>query len=148
MPIVTVFGATGTQGSAVLEAVLTNGKYTPRAVTRNLDSAKSKALAAQGIEVVVGNLWDKESLKHAIRGSEAVFGITQFWDPEVTGQDPEGKGEITQGKNLVDAAKEEGIAFFVWSSLPNATEESKGRYTHCYHLDIRFEYMAVQMHFN
>jgi uncharacterized protein YbjT (DUF2867 family) len=59
----------------VLEAVLSSGKYTPRAVSRSLNSAGSKALIAKGIEVVVGNLWDKESLKTAIRGSEVVFGV-------------------------------------------------------------------------
>lgn len=62
-------------GSAVLDAVLANGKYTPRAVSRSLDSDGSKALIAKGVEVVVGNLFDKESVKNAIRGSEAVFGV-------------------------------------------------------------------------
>ncbi|KAF7350606.1 NmrA domain-containing protein [Mycena sanguinolenta] len=135
MPIISIFTATGSQGSAVLEAVLADGRYTPRAVTRNLNSDASKALIARGIEVVVGNLWDTESLKKAIRGSEAVFGNTNFWDPEVFPADPEGKGEITQGKNLVDAAKAEGVKFFIWSSLPSAAEQSKGLYKHCYYLE-------------
>ncbi|KAF8177787.1 NAD(P)-binding protein [Mycena galopus ATCC 62051] len=133
--IISIFGATGTQGSAVLEAVLADGKYTPRAISRSLDSAASKALIARGVEVVVGNLWDKESVKKAIRGSEAVFGNTNFWDPEVFPADPKGKGEITQGKNLIDAAKEEGVKFFIWSSLPNIAEESGGLYKHVYHCD-------------
>ncbi|KAJ7142857.1 NAD(P)-binding protein [Mycena epipterygia] len=135
MPIITIFGATGTQGGAVLDAVLADGKYTPRAVSRNVDSAGSKALIAKGVEVVKGNLWDKESLKGAIRGSEAVFGTTNFFDPEVFPADPQGKGEITQGKNLVDAAKKVGVKFFIWSSLPDATKESNGLYKHGYHLD-------------
>lgn len=93
MPIITIFGANGTQGqqaflprvvlvtpnviagSTVLEAVLADGKYTPRAISRSLDSAASKALIAQGVEVVVADLWDKGSLKNAIRGSEVVFGV-------------------------------------------------------------------------
>ncbi|KAJ7142872.1 hypothetical protein C8R44DRAFT_866151 [Mycena epipterygia] len=135
MPIITIFGATGTQGGAVLNAVLADGKYTPRAVSRSVDSAGSKALIAKGVEVVKGNLWDKESLIDAIRGSEAVFGTTNFWDPEVFPADPQGKGEITQGKNLVDAAKEVGVKFFIYSSLPNATKESNGLYKHVYHVD-------------
>ncbi|KAJ6493363.1 hypothetical protein C8R45DRAFT_1095869 [Mycena sanguinolenta] len=40
--------------------------------------------------------------------------VTNFWDPEVFPADPEGKGEITQGKNLVDA-KAEGAEFLIWS---------------------------------
>ncbi|KAJ6592504.1 hypothetical protein B0H19DRAFT_1215325 [Mycena capillaripes] len=135
MPIISIFGANGTQGSSVLEAVLADGKYTPRAISRSLDSAGSKALIARGIEVVVGNLWDKASVANAIRGSEVVFGNTNFWDPEVFPADPKGKGEITQGKNLVDAAKEAGVKFFIWSSLPSSTKESNGLYTHVYHVD-------------
>jgi len=135
MAIITIFGANGNQGSAVLDAVLANGKYTPRAVSRSLDSDGSKALIAKGVEVVVGNLFDKESVKNAIRGSEAVFGNTNFWDPEVYPADSTGKGEITQGKNLVDAAKEVGVKFFIWSSLPSAKEQSKGLYNHVYHYD-------------
>ncbi|KAJ7652513.1 NAD(P)-binding protein [Mycena polygramma] len=135
MPTIAIFGATGSQGSSVLEAVLADGKYTPRAVTRSLDSDASKALIAKGVEVVVGDLWDKESIKKAIRGSDAVFGTTNFWSPDVFPADPKGKGEISQGKNLVDAAKEVGIKFFIWSSLPNATKDSNGRYSSIYHVD-------------
>ncbi|KAJ7187414.1 NAD(P)-binding protein [Mycena filopes] len=132
MPTIAVFGATG---SAVLEAVLADGRYTPRAVSRNLNSAASKALIARGVEVVAADLSDKDSLVKAIRGSEAVFGITNFFDPEVWPADPQGKGEIAQGKNLVDAAKELGVKFFIWSSLPSFTALSNGRYTHVYHVD-------------
>jgi hypothetical protein len=42
---------------------------------------------------------------------------TNFWDPEVFPADPKGAGEITQGKNLVDAAKEVGVKFFIWRSV-------------------------------
>ncbi|KAF8212728.1 NAD(P)-binding protein [Mycena galopus ATCC 62051] len=146
MPIVTIFGATGTQGSAVVEAVLADGKYTPRAVSRNLDSARSKALVAKGIEVVVGNLWDKDSLKNAIQGSEVVFGVTNFWDPEVFPVDLQGRGEITQGKNLVDAAKEVGVKFFIWSGCLSPKKVSNGLYTRIYHADNKAviqEYLAA-----
>ncbi|KAJ7496337.1 NAD(P)-binding protein [Mycena galericulata] len=146
MPIITIFGATGTQGSSVLQAVLADGKYTPRAVSRNVESAASKALIAKGVEVVQANLFDKESVKKAIQGSEVVFGITNFWDPSVFPADPTGKGEIVQGKNLVDAVKEVGIKFYIWSSLPNATKESNGLYTHVHHLDNKAqiaEYLAA-----
>ncbi|KAJ7617615.1 NAD(P)-binding protein [Mycena polygramma] len=141
MPTIAIFGANGTQGSSVFEAVLADGKYTPRAVTRSLDTDASKALIARGVEVVVGDLWDEESLKKAIKGSDAVFGNTNFWAPDVYPADPQGKGEITQGKNLVDAAKEVGVKFFIWSpmymssSLPSSAKESNGLYKHAYHVD-------------
>ncbi|KAJ7628190.1 hypothetical protein DFH06DRAFT_1338643 [Mycena polygramma] len=135
MPTIAVFGANGTQGSSVLEAVLADGKYTPRAVTRSLDTEASKALIVRGVDFVVGDLWDKESLKKAIKGSDAVFGNTNFWAPDVYPADLQGKGEITQWKNLVDAAKEVGVKFFIWSSLPSFAKESNGLYKHAYHVD-------------
>ncbi|KAJ7059697.1 NAD(P)-binding protein [Mycena amicta] len=133
--IFTIVGATGAQGSSILESVLADGTFTPRAISRSLDSEKSKALIARGIEVVVADLFDKESLKKAVRGSEIVFGVTNFWDPTVFPADPKGAGEITQGKNLVDAAKEEGVKYFLWSSLPDINKASNGLYTHVYHCD-------------
>ncbi|KAJ7270295.1 hypothetical protein C8J57DRAFT_1226949 [Mycena rebaudengoi] len=145
MAIITIFGATGAQGTSVLDAVLADGTFTPRAVTRNPDSDASKALKAKGVEVVKANLNDKESIKAALKGSDVVFGVTNFWDPEVFPADPTGKAEVAQGKNLVDAAKEVGIKFFVWSNfeprssppstLPNATKISGGKYSKVYHYD-------------
>ncbi|KAJ7176976.1 NAD(P)-binding protein [Mycena filopes] len=135
MPIITIFGATGCQGSAVVNAVLADGSYTPRAVSRNPGSAACKALRARGVEVVAGNLFDQESLKIAMRGTDAVFGVTNFWDPEIYPANLEGKGEIFQGQNLVDAAKYVGVKFFIWSSLPNSTKESKGLFPNVWHLE-------------
>ncbi|KAJ6472373.1 hypothetical protein C8R47DRAFT_1146546 [Mycena vitilis] len=135
MPIITIFGATGSQGSSVLNAVLADGKYTPRAVTRNVDSESARALRTKGVEVVQGDLFSKKSLKLAIKGSDFIFGVTNFWDPSVFPGTPNGRGEYEQGKNLVDAAKEtEGTKFFVWSGLPSSKTLSNGKYE-VYHID-------------
>jgi uncharacterized protein YbjT (DUF2867 family) len=40
-----------------------------------LDTDASKTLKAGGVEVVVGSLFNKESLKKAIQGFEVVFGV-------------------------------------------------------------------------
>ncbi|KAJ7866252.1 hypothetical protein B0H14DRAFT_2733225 [Mycena olivaceomarginata] len=63
------------------------------------------------------------------QGSEVVFGTQISGTPEVFPADPKGAGELTQGKNLVDAAKEVGVKFFIWRS------ESNGRDKHIYHVD-------------
>ncbi|KAJ7811021.1 hypothetical protein B0H14DRAFT_2606827 [Mycena olivaceomarginata] len=89
MPVITIFGANGTQGSAVLEAVLASGKYCIRRALSH------EVLTPRG----------------AKRSSQR---NTNFWDPEVFPADPKGAGELTQGKNLVDAAKEVGVKFFIW----------------------------------
>jgi len=130
---ITIFGATGNQGSSVLNAVLADGTFTARAVTRDPSSAKALKLKERGVEVVQGDLWDKDSLVKAMSGSEAVFGVTNYDDPLIAHGDP--KGEIQQGKNLIDAAKEAGVQFFVWSSLPSATKLSGGKLTNVHHFD-------------
>ncbi|KAJ7866231.1 NAD(P)-binding protein [Mycena olivaceomarginata] len=125
----------GHKGPLYLKRCLPTG-VTRRALSREALTPRGAKRSSQKVSrVVVGNLWDKESLKTAIHGSEVVFGNTNFWDPEVFPADPKGAGEITQGKNLVDAAKEVGVKFFIWSSLPNATKESNGLYKHIYHVD-------------
>ncbi|KAJ6571262.1 NAD(P)-binding protein [Mycena capillaripes] len=139
MPIITIFGATGQQGSAVLNAVLAEGKFTPRAVSRNPDSASAKELTGKGIEVVKGDLYDLESIKAAIKGSEVVFGVTNFWDPSVFPGTPNGIGEVEQGKNLVNAAKAEGVKFFIWSGLPSSKALSNGKHATVYHIDNKAE---------
>ncbi|KAJ6630314.1 hypothetical protein B0H10DRAFT_1984098 [Mycena sp. CBHHK59/15] len=124
--IVSIIGATGDQGSAVLDAVLADGTFTPRAITRNPDSEAALKLKARGIEVVKADTLDKASLVAALSGSEAVFGVTvpSFVDY---------KSELVQGTNMVDAAKEVGVKFFVFSSLPSMVEASGGKYsTHHY----------------
>jgi uncharacterized protein YbjT (DUF2867 family) len=62
-------------GSAVARALLKEGTFAPRAITRNPESAAALKLKAEGIEVVRGDALDKASLVAALRGSEAVFGV-------------------------------------------------------------------------
>lgn len=59
--VIVVFGATGTQGGSVLRALLKDKRnFTVRAVTRNTESPKAKALAALG---KVGNILNNK--KHS-----------------------------------------------------------------------------------
>ena len=50
--ILAVFGATGAQGGAVVETMINVPGWKLRALTRNPDSSKGKALADRGVEVV------------------------------------------------------------------------------------------------
>jgi len=113
-----------------VNAILADGTFVPRAVTRNTSSEKALKLKAQGVEVVEADLWDVESLKKAIAGSECIFGVspllpdnkaavlltdsqvTNFFDPSIYSANQ--KGEIEQGKNLIAASKAVGIKFFIW----------------------------------
>jgi len=138
--LITSTGTHGTilrTGSAVVDALLADKTFTPRAVTRNASSEVAKRLASIGAEVVVADLWDKESIKRALTGSECVFGVTNYYDPSIAGSDV--KGEVEQGKILIDAAKEVGVKFLVWSGLPHATNLSKGKYPGVHHFDNKAE---------
>jgi hypothetical protein len=63
-------------GSSVVNALLKDGTFTPRAITRNPESETALKLKARGVEVVKGDCLDKASLVTALRGSEAVFGVS------------------------------------------------------------------------
>ncbi|KAI5888909.1 NAD(P)-binding protein [Schizophyllum commune H4-8] len=128
--IATVFGATGQQGGSVINALLADGVFTPRAVTRSTNSPAAKALEARGCEVVDADLGSKEAVRRAVEGAECVFGVTIPFTPI---------SEIQQGTNMVDASKESGVKFFVWSSLPSVKEISNGKYTKVAHFDDKAE---------
>lgn len=62
---ITIVGATGNQGASVVDAMLKAGGYKIRALTRNTNSDKAKALAARGVEVMMADLNDEASLVKA-----------------------------------------------------------------------------------
>lgn len=67
--IFTVVGATGGQGSAVVNQALKDGVYKVRAITRNVNSDKAKALQARGVEVVSADVNNEDSLQKAFNVS-------------------------------------------------------------------------------
>ncbi|TRM70151.1 hypothetical protein BD626DRAFT_554341 [Schizophyllum amplum] len=124
--IATVFGGTGLQGLSVVNALLKDGTFVPRAVTRNANSDSARALAARGCQIAEANMGDKEAVKRALAGAECAFGVTVPFTP---------LSETVQGKNMMDAAEEEGVKFFVLSSLPSLAELSGGKFTKASHFE-------------
>ena len=111
--IITVFGATGAQGGGVVRAILAdkNSEFTPRAVTRDINSDKAKELAALGAEVVQADLAHPESVKQAMEGAYGAYCVTFFWahfSPEQ---------EAAEAKAMADAAKAAGVKHVIWSTL-------------------------------
>jgi uncharacterized protein YbjT (DUF2867 family) len=76
--IIAIVGATGTQGGSIISALQKNPAYKLRAITRNPDSEKGKALLAQGIEVVAADLNDEPSLEKAFSGVSIIFAVRLF----------------------------------------------------------------------
>lgn len=69
-----VLGATGQQGGAVARALNTKG-WVVKALVRDPQGGKAKALAAQGIELRHGDLVDRRSLQAAMADVDAVFSV-------------------------------------------------------------------------
>lgn len=76
---ITVFGATGEQGSSVVAALQKNGNFNIRATTRNASSAAAQNLAASGIEVVEADQTNPASVKAAFSGTYGAFVVTNYW---------------------------------------------------------------------
>ena len=71
--LLTVVGATGTQGSSLIDAASEDGSFRIRGLTRNPSSEKAKALAAKGVEVVQADINDYASLVKAFEVSTALL---------------------------------------------------------------------------
>jgi nucleoside-diphosphate-sugar epimerase len=126
--LITVFGATGLQGSSVARSLQanTNKAFSLRGITRNPSSSSAQNLAATGIEVVQADGWDKASLLAAFKGSWGVFVNTNTDDPVF--ENPEEKRtEVDLGKIIVDAAVETGVEVFVYSGFNSAKTITKGK---------------------
>jgi len=111
--IIAVAGATGAQGGGVTRAILAdpNGGFAVRALTRDVNSDKAKALAKAGAEVVAANVDDAASMKKAFKGADAAYCVTFFWDhfsPE---------REKAQAYNMAVAAKDAGLKHVIWSTF-------------------------------
>ncbi|EJU01378.1 NADP-binding protein [Dacryopinax primogenitus] len=120
--IVLVSGATGNQGSALVRALLQHGGYHIRALTRDTQSDAATSLAEKGVDVVPGQLSDKDSLLKACQGVYAAFGVS------IPSTGPGIADEKVQGRNLVDACKANNVELLVWSSVPGCKDTSHGRF--------------------
>ncbi|MBF4997364.1 NmrA/HSCARG family protein [Nocardia sp. BSTN01] len=102
---VLVTGATGSQGGAAARALHRTGAEV-LALVRDPDSPPARALAVEGIALVVGDLDDPIALDAACSGCTAVFSVQAA-----------GKSEQRHGRNLVDAAHKAGVAHMVHTSV-------------------------------
>ena len=128
--LVLVTGATGKQGGAVVEALLTRG-HQVRALTRNSASPAANRLREHGVEIAVGDFSDQDSLVRAARVADAVYAMSTPYEQGA-------EKETGQGVTITDAAKAAGVAHFVYSSVASAN-----RATGISHFDGKY---AVEKH--
>ncbi|KAE9362806.1 NAD(P)-binding protein [Stipitochalara longipes BDJ] len=157
--IIAIIGATGIQGSSVARTFLGFPEWRVRGITRNPSSEAAKALAANGVEIVKGDLDDKSSLIAAFEGAAVIFSNTDFFlhlrsalmsGVPTTGRTPNKYAydrEVEQGINIAEAAASptviKALERFVLSSLSDARKWSGGKYTTVYHYDSKAEMIRV-----
>jgi uncharacterized protein YbjT (DUF2867 family) len=111
-----VTGATGKQGGAVARHLVTDGWHV-RILTRDPKKPAAKRCREMGMEVMQGDLNDKNSV---LRVADGVYGIYSVQSLE------EGlEAETRQGKTLADVAKNRGVRHFVYSSVGAANRNTR-----------------------
>src|SRR5205807_1179062 len=115
---IAVFGATGAQGGGLVRAILAdpNGGFHARAITRDANSEKARALADLGAEVVVANIDDEASIAAALQGAYGAYFVTFFWEH----YSPE--KEKIEACNMAAVAKATGIKHAIWSTLEDTRQ--------------------------
>jgi uncharacterized protein YbjT (DUF2867 family) len=115
LPCIAVTGCTGVQGGSVIEYLSKSGRFRLRGLTRDTTSVKAQELSKKGIDIVQADQNDVQSLEVAFRGCYGVYAVTNCWEH---GWD----AETRHGRNMVDAAKAEGVQHFVWSTMEHSGE--------------------------
>jgi hypothetical protein len=108
----------------VVDALLGDSTFVPRAIVREVASEASRSLRSKGAQVTHAESTDTASLKTALEGCEAVFLVrnlclcslsrvltipcSQVTAPFVQ------QSEFDQARRVVDASKEAGVGFIVF----------------------------------
>nr|XP_033818593.1 nmrA-like family domain-containing protein 1 [Geotrypetes seraphini] len=127
--LIVVVGATGAQGGSVARALLADGSFAIRVMTRDPEKPAAKELKKQGAQVVKGDLDDKNSLEVAFTGAYGAFVVTNFWEIFMRNKDAHlsRDKEIEQGKQVADIIKQQGLKHVVFSGLENVKKLTKGQ---------------------
>jgi uncharacterized protein YbjT (DUF2867 family) len=116
--IIAVVGATGAQGGGLVRAIMADpgGGFIARAITRDVNSDKAKALAQLGAEVVAADIDDEASLAAALEGAHGAYFVTFFWahfSPEK---------ENAEVRYMAKAANAAGVKHVIWSTLEDTRQ--------------------------
>lgn len=119
---IVVTGATGKQGSAVLQALVDHQSSSPKdltiyAVTRNPDSSTARALKAKSkdVRLLNGDLALPAELVHAIPKV-----ANSSWSTYILSNP--GKREVAEAIGLIDEAIKAGVQHIVYSSVDRGLE--------------------------
>jgi uncharacterized protein YbjT (DUF2867 family) len=120
---IAVYGATGHQGGAVIDALLARGIPAERirALVRDPNSQKSLAIASRGISIAHADVDDPRTLPSALGGIDALFFMTV---PPGGIETEDTEGESRQGIALAEAAVAARVPHVVFSSVGGAERHS------------------------
>jgi uncharacterized protein YbjT (DUF2867 family) len=80
--------------NAILAHPTLSKEFKIRAITRDTSKSNAQALATKGVETVKADLQHSESLTGALKGSYAVFAVTNYWAKQSK------QIEIEQGRTI------------------------------------------------
>lgn len=150
-----VIGATGAQGSAVVDSLLKSDpkgeEYTILAVTRDASSPAAQRLLARAPEtnkklrLLQGNIDQPQTL---FREAREQHGVARVWGVFMAlvsrGPGVTAASEAAQGRGVIDAALAAGVGHFVYSSVERGgNEESWHRETEVPHFQAK---QAIEEH--
>uniref|UniRef100_A0A7M4E2F1 NmrA-like family domain-containing protein 1 n=1 Tax=Crocodylus porosus TaxID=8502 RepID=A0A7M4E2F1_CROPO len=111
----------GAQGGSVARALLEDGTFQVRVVTRNPRKKAAVELKQKGAEVVKGDQDDEQMLEPALKGAYGAFVVTNYWEHCSK------EKEVAQGKLLADMMKRLALCYVVYSGLENVNKLMEGR---------------------
>src|SRR5215207_3544968 len=105
--LIAVVGATGSQGSSVVDAALeSEQRIAVRAVVRDARTDEAAGLAGRVAELVEADLDDPEALRAAFAGVDAAYCVTPG--------DGDWARETTRARNMAHAAHEAKLRHVIW----------------------------------
>jgi uncharacterized protein YbjT (DUF2867 family) len=107
-----IFGATGTHGGAVARVLLASG-IPVHAFVRDPSSAKARELARAGAHLELGDLDEPENIRSALRGKHTCYAVTTPFEGGA-------EQEARQGENIIAAAQEAALPWFIFASVASA----------------------------
>jgi len=113
---IAITGVTGTQGGATARRLLRDG-WRVRGLTRNSASEAARRAAADGIELVQGDMGDRAALARLFAGAYGVYGVTDFFRNGLV-------KEVEHGRLIAETAAEAGVRHLVFASISLAERNS------------------------
>ncbi|GAD95405.1 hypothetical protein SS1G_10195 [Paecilomyces variotii No. 5] len=108
---IAIVGGTGAQGMPVVKALAESGRYSPRVLTRNLESARAKHLATlPHVALLEGSQNNQKDLHKLFRG---VYGAWVNTDGFTLGE----KDELYYGFRAYEIARSEHVQHYVWANI-------------------------------